>query len=174
GDTVEAVAIDPVVFEPGSASLTADTQKQLQRVADVLRASPQIKLALQPVVGERDLAALRARAATARIQRVQREEKLAELSEAAVRAFKATYPERPVPKITEEIVAALAERETVGDEERSSLIARRLEAARQALLDGAGVEAERLLAAPPSAGSTITTDSRPGEGRIEFDLRPSS
>lgn len=158
-----------VLAESGSAVLTADTQKPLQRVADFLRASPQVSLTLQPILSERDLAALRARGATARIQSVQRQEKLAELAEAAVRVFKATYPERPVPKATEEIVAALAERESVTEDERSALTSRRLEVTRKALVEEAGVEADRLVAAPPAA-----TASQPsGDGRIEFDLKPS-
>ncbi|MGH7340100.1 MAG: DUF748 domain-containing protein, partial [Candidatus Rokuibacteriota bacterium] len=169
GDTVEAVAIDPVVFEPGSSSLTPDNQKQLQRVADFLRASPQIKLTLQPVVSERDLAALRARNVTARVQAVQREEKLKELADAAVRVFKTTYPDRPVPKATEDIVAALAERESITDDERQALMSRRLEATRKALTDEAGVEADRLLASPPAA----TAGAPQGEGRIDFDLKAS-
>lgn len=37
------------------------------------------------------------------------------------KVFKATYPERPVPKATEEIVAALAERESVTEDERLAL-----------------------------------------------------
>ncbi|HMH54383.1 MAG TPA: DUF748 domain-containing protein, partial [Candidatus Acidoferrum sp.] len=133
GDTVESVAIDPVVFEPGGASLTPEVQKQLQKVADFMRATPQVKLTLQPIVGERDLAALRARAATARIQRVQREEKLADLDAAAARVFKTTFPDKPAPKATDEIVTALAERETVADDERAALISRRLDVVRKAL-----------------------------------------
>jgi len=168
-DTVEALTINPVVFEPGNASLTVENQKQLQRVADFLRASPQVKLTLQSVVSERDLAALRTRGATAHIQRVQREEKLAEFGEAAARVFKATYSERPVPKTTEGIVAALAEREPISDDDRLTLTSRRLEVTRQALVSDAGVEVERLQTKAPSA----TTGEQPGEGRIEFDLTSS-
>jgi hypothetical protein len=170
-ETVEAVAINPVVFEPGSAALTADTQKQLERVADFLRASPQVTLTLQPILSERDLAALRAGGATARIQRVQREEKLAELAEAAVRVFKATFPERPVPKATDEIVASLAERESVSEDERRALTSRRLEVTRKVLVEEAGVETDRLVAAPTAPAAA--TGERRGEGRIEFDLKPS-
>jgi hypothetical protein len=144
-----------------------------QRVADFMRASPQVSLTLQPILSERDLAALRARGATARIQNVQRQEKLAELAEAAVRAFKATYPERPVPKATEEIVAALAERESVTEDERSALTARRLEVTRKALVEDAGVEVNRLQAPPAAPAAAAASGEQTGEGRIEFDLKPS-
>ena len=169
GDTVESVAIDPVVFEPGGASLTPEVQQQLKKVADFMRATPQVKLTLQPVVGERDLAALRARAATARIQRVQREEKLADFDAAAARVFKTTFPDKPVPKAPDDIVAALAERETVADEERAALISRRLDVVRKTLAEETGVELDRLQTAapPPTAGAKSDT------GRIEFDLNPS-
>ena len=169
GETVEAVAIDPVVFEPGSASLTPDLQKQIERVADFLRTAPQVKLALHPVVSERDLAALRAGAATARIQRVQREEKLAGLDAAAARVFKAELPDTPVPKTTEEIVAALAERETIADTDRAALTSRRVEVVKKVLVEEAGVEPDRLQPGAPPASA----DAKSGEGRIEFDLQPS-
>jgi uncharacterized protein DUF748 len=169
GDTVESVAIDPVVFEPGNATLTPEVQKQLGRVADFMRATPQVKLTLQPVVGDRDLAALRARAATAKIQRVQREEKLADFDAAAARVFKTTFPDKPVPKATDEIVTALAEGETVADEERAALISRRLDVVRKALAEETGVELDRLqTAAPPT-----TAEAKSGDGRIEFGLNPS-
>jgi hypothetical protein len=170
GDTVEAVAVDPVVFEPGSASLTPELQKQLQRVADFMRAAPQVKLALRPVVSERDLAALRAGAATARIQRVQRDEKLAGLDAAAARVFKAEFPDKPAPKTTEEMVAALAERETVADEDRAALISRRVDVVKKALAEETGIELDRLQTAAPAATAAAAPT---GEGRIEFDLNPS-
>jgi uncharacterized protein DUF748 len=168
-DTVESVAIDPVVFEPGGAALTPEVQKQLQKVADFMRATPQVKLTLQPVVGERDLAALRARAATAKIQRVQREEKLADFDAAAARVFKTTFPDKPVPKAADEIVAALAERETVADEERAALTSRRLDVVRKALAEETGVELDRFQTAAPPATAGAKSDT----GRIEFDLNPS-
>jgi hypothetical protein len=169
GETVEALAIDPVVFEPGNASLTPEVGTQLKRVADFLRASPQVQLTLQPVVSERDLQALRVRAATARIQRVQREEALADFAAAAARVFKATFPERPAPKAAEEIVAALAERESSTEDERRALTARRLEVTRKALAEDTGIEVGRL----PSREGAAPLAAQPGEGRIEFDLTPS-
>src|SRR5712692_3185729 len=169
GDTVESVAIDPVVFEPGGASLTPEVQKQLQKVADFMRATPQVKLTLQPVVGERDLAALRARAATARIQRVQREEKLADFDAAAARVFKTTFPDKPAPKAADDIVAALAERETVADEDRAALTSRRLDVVRKTLAEETGVELDRL----PTAAPPTTAGAKSDTGRIEFDLNPS-
>jgi hypothetical protein len=168
-DTVESVAIDPVVFEPGAAAITPEVQKQLQKVADFMRATPQVKLTLQPVVGERDLAALRARAATAKIQRVQREEKLADFDAAAARVFKTTFPDKPAPKATGDIVAALAEGETVADEERAALISRRLDVVKKALAEETGIELDRLqTAAPPT-----TAGAKSDDGRVEFELNPS-
>jgi outer membrane protein OmpA-like peptidoglycan-associated protein len=168
GDTVDAVTIDPVLFEPGSTSVTPEIQKQVQRVADVLRASPQVWLSLQPVVSERDVASLRLQEVTARVQRLQREDKVSDFAAAAARVFKATYPERPAPKTTEEIVAALAEGEQVSDEARQALASRRLEAIRRALTDDTGIEAARLQIAP----ATPATEAK-GDGRIEFELTPS-
>jgi hypothetical protein len=168
GDTVDAMTVDPVVFESGSAALTPEIQKQVQRVADFLRASPHVRLTLQPVMGEHDVAALRVREATARVQRLQREEKLADFAAAAARAFTTAYPDKPAPKTTEQIMAALAEREQVTDEARQALASRRLDAIRQALIDEAGIESDRLQAPPPATASEAK-----GDGRIEFELTPS-
>jgi hypothetical protein len=172
GDTVEAVAVDPVTFEPGAATITPEVQAQLKKVADFMRVTPQVTLTLQPVVGGRDLTALRARAATARIQKVQREEKLADFDAAAARVFKTTFPDKPAPKAADEIVAALAEGETVPDEDRTALTARRLEVVRKALAEETGIEPSRLPTAAPS--TPAKSDSAKSEsGRIEFELNPS-
>jgi len=168
--TVEEVAIEPVTFAPGSAVLTPDAAVHLQRVADFLRASPYVRLALQPVIGEEDLRALRAQEVTARIQRVQREQGLDSFEEAGRHAWRAARPDGEAPpEDPQALVRALAEREPVPSEAAGRLAERRLAVTRTHLADAAGISADRLLAASgaPPIGDTA-------DGRVEFGLRPAS
>ncbi|HEX9818839.1 MAG TPA: DUF748 domain-containing protein [Methylomirabilota bacterium] len=168
--TVEGVAIEPVTFAPGSAVLTPDAAAHLQRVADFLRASPYVRLALQPVISADDLRALRAQEVTARIQREQREQGLHSFEEAARHAWRTARPagEAP-PEDPQALVRALAEREPVPSEAAGRLAERRLGVIRTHLADAAGISADRLLTASgaPPIGDTA-------DGRVEFGLRPAS
>jgi hypothetical protein len=165
---IEAVEVDPLTFEPGSAVVTPSGARHLQQVADFLRASPYVRLALQPVVTEGDLRAMERAAAVARIQQYQRERGLGDLATAAARLFRERYPRRAAPERTEAIVAALAEGQAVGPEAISRLARQRADAASSALVETAGIEPDRLVsreAPPPGA---------PGEPRLEFEIRPAS
>jgi hypothetical protein len=163
GDEVEEFKMDPLTFAPGSATVSAEGAQHLQRVADFLRASPNIRLDLRPVLGADDVASLRMAAITARVQEVQRAEKLDGFAAAAASLFAQTFPGEPVPDSPEKIVARLREKAAAPDDAARELAARRLAAARNALVQGAGIESNRLgtAAGPPTAG---------GEGRIEFEL----
>src|SRR5262249_9793636 len=108
-----------------------------------------------------------------RIQKVQREEKLADFDAAAARVYKTAFPDKPAPKATDEIVTALAEGETVPDEERAALTARRVEVVRKALAEETGVEPSRLPTAAPSAAAAKSGAAKSENGRIEFELNPS-
>ena len=66
-------------------------------------------------------------------------------------------------------MAALAERETVADEEHAALTSRRLDVVRKALAAETGVELDRL----PTAAPPTTAGAKSDNGRIEFDLNPS-
>src|SRR5206468_2431876 len=98
GEAVEEIKIDPVEFQPGGASVTAEGDGHLQRLADFLRAAPNATLTLRPVVSDADLASLRTGELTARIQRVQREGHVVAFAEAAARVFWEAHPDRPLPK----------------------------------------------------------------------------
>jgi hypothetical protein len=164
---IEGILIDPVRFEPGSGIITPAMDRQLRSVADFLRNSPFVRLALSPVVSATDITSLKTQEVTARIQRLQREQKLADLATAAGRLFSQRFPDQAMPKSVEDIVAALREVEPTPDEMGRALANRRLEAIREALIKTAGIEANRLqpseAAAPLGAG---------GEGRMEFSIVP--
>jgi hypothetical protein len=168
GGRVEDVAIEPVTFPAGSAILTPGAAAHLQRVADFLRARPYVRLTLEPVVGEDDLWALRVQEVTARIQQRQRAEDI-DFAAAAGRAWAETGQAAPAPEDPQEIVRALAKREPAPTEAARRLAERRLGVTRTHLAEAAGIQGERLLAAPGPA--VIEAAAR---GRVEFELRPGS
>jgi hypothetical protein len=167
--TVQDVAIEPVTFPPGSAVITPDAAAHLQRVADFLRASPYVRLTLQPAVSDEDLRALRAQEATVRIQRVQREQGLLHFEEAARRVWLQIRPESAPPEDPKAIVRVLAEQEPAPTEAARRLAERRVGVTRTQLVDAAGIPGDRLLDAPdpPPPGTSAT-------GGVEFGLRPAS
>jgi hypothetical protein len=59
---IERVAVDPIPFAPGSATLAPDAQEQVARLAAFLEQVPEVRLALVPVVSSRDLTALEEKA----------------------------------------------------------------------------------------------------------------
>lgn len=164
GDEVPEPRVDPVAFAPGSVGLTPEASRHLQRVADVLRSAPNLGLTLRAVVSEADVQSLKGREVTARVQRVQRERALPDFAAAAARLYQDTHPGRPAPGGTDEIVAALREEEPTPGGALRQLAERRVEVTRQALVEGAGVEATRLRPGAPAD----TPGS--GEGRVEFEI----
>jgi hypothetical protein len=169
-DGGDAVRIDPVTFEPGSATLTPGATAHLQRVADVLRASPYVRLEVDGVTSERDLHALRTREIVARIQRTQRTERLDSFAEAARRLWAVSMPAgSEPPQDADGIVRILVSRAPLPSEAARSLAERRERLTRRHLVEAAGIPADRLVQDPaaPSVGVE-------GDGRVEFTLRPSS
>jgi len=164
GDRVEAVAIDPLRFEHGTATPTAAMGEHVRRVADFLTSSPFVRLTLTSVVTDADAASLRVQDVTARIQRAQRELGLKDFAAAATRVFKERFPDRPAPKTAEAIVAALAEDAPVPETASRALAARRIEVAREALKRAVDIPADRLVAGDLKSGS--------GDGRVELAITP--
>jgi hypothetical protein len=164
-EKIEALAVDPVTFSPGSSVLGPAAEGHLRRVADFLREKPALKLELAPVATSRDVDALKGQEVTARIQRLQREKGIADFP-AAVRAyFEQAAPSVTPPKSADEQLAALRQREPVPQPRVDELLSRRLEATREGLVKTEGIGPERLLPAPAKASQEAA-----GEGRIEFAI----
>jgi hypothetical protein len=165
GEGEPTVEIDPLEFATGAAVLTAEGDRQLQRVADFLRAAPNAVLELRPVVTEADLQRLRTQEVVARIQRVQRDRRLESFPAAAAQHFREAVPDVPVPEGVDAVVDALREREPAPAAAAAQLAARRLDVARDTLVARGGIDAARLRTAPdpPPPGGT-------GTGRVEFAL----
>lgn len=165
GERIEALTIDPIRFESGSAAVSPAMGEHLQRVGEFLRASPFVRLTLAPVVTDADLTSLKTQEVTARIQRLQRERGITEFPAAAARVFREQFPDRAVPKTVEAIVAMLREHAPEPNAAARALAARRVEATREALVSIGGIPAERLPAseAPALLGA-------PGDGRVEVSI----
>ena len=161
------LGIDPVIFQPGSAALTPAAQSQLQRVADFLRASPQVRLTIGSLVTAEDVASLKTQEIVARIQRVQREQRLADFAAAAAAVFAQARPQVAAPKSADDIVAALREDEPAPEPAVEQLRTQRLEITRQALSQEAGIEPARLELAADAAKATSEHEG----GRVEFNLK---
>jgi len=166
---VEAVVVDPVVFAPGSAVVGPDAAKQVQRVGDLMRASPFVGLTLTPVVTDEDMLALKAQAVASRVQRLQREARLPDFASAVRTLFETRFPDRTPPETVDAMIVALRDAEPVAEEAARELASRRLLATRRALTEEAGIEAERLRL--PEAGEAPPPGA-PGDPRIEFALVP--
>ena len=67
---IERVDVDPIRFQPASALLTAEGRTQATRVAAFLGQVGEVRMALTPVVSERDLATMRRQAAEAGVERL--------------------------------------------------------------------------------------------------------
>jgi hypothetical protein len=168
GEDDLAVEINPIVFEPGTAALPPDAQKQIQRVADFLRASPHVRLGVSAAVSGDDRAALRAQRITARVQEIQRRQEIEDFDEAARRLYAREFPGQPPPATAEAAMPILANALPRPDPAVDRLAARRIEAIREALVNAAGIEPERIVAR--DAPVSISAD----EGRVQFDLLPST
>ncbi|MBI4270596.1 MAG: DUF748 domain-containing protein [Candidatus Rokubacteria bacterium] len=163
-DKIAELAVGPVTFPAGSAVVTPAMERHLTSVADFLRRAPLIKLALAPVTTPRDVESLRAQELTARIQQLQRERGLPDYAAAVTAEFRRVFPALTPPTTAEEQLARLRERESISEARVAELAARRLDAARDALVKGEGIQGDRLAAAAPAVAP------EDGEGRIEFQI----
>jgi uncharacterized protein involved in outer membrane biogenesis len=139
---IEKIQVDPISFEPGTATLTAQGEARAVRVAAFLDQSPQVRMALTPVVTTQDLVELRRRVLDAAIERAARKGRLTR-EEAIVRLHAEQRPGRPVPESPDAALAALLEEAELPTSQHSELAAARLEAVR-AVVTRAGIDAARL------------------------------
>jgi hypothetical protein len=120
---------------------------------------------LQPIVTSADLQLLGRQEVAAQVQRLQRERGLQDFSTAAATLFRERHPDRPLPTGDAGILDALSDGPSPGASQQ--LAQRRAAATRQALIEGAGIEPERLR-----IGATVVRRQGEGSGRLEFALMP--
>jgi len=158
---IERIQVDPVTFQPGTASLTPEGDGQVGRLAAFLDRLPQTRLKLTPVVTDTDAAALRSRALDATLDDLERRAGVSR-GDAARRLFAERFPGHPVPGPLEATLSALREQTALPGDALAELATQRLQALR-ASSKRAGIDADRLL--EMRAGETAS-----GEGRVEVDV----
>jgi uncharacterized protein involved in outer membrane biogenesis len=142
---IQRIEVDPIHFEPGTATPTQGGQEQVTRLVAFLDQMPETRLAATPVVSRRDLAALKEPAVDAAIERLARNARIS-VDAAAARVFEKRFPGQPLPETPDATRTALLEGETPSAETVSTLADKRLEAVR-ATVKKAGIDPSRLLAA---------------------------
>ena len=173
---VEAPKVEPVTFAAGSAVLSPAMEEHLIRVADVLRRSPFVNLALTSVPGPADAEALKQDAVAARLEALQKERGLPDAAAALAAYYKQELPDVPVPATAEEQMALLREREPTPDASLADLGRRRVDATRERLITAEGIPAARVTdegverPASSGAGPAAPTPAPDADGRVEFAI----
>jgi hypothetical protein len=161
---IEKLSVEPVTFEPGSATVTADMERHLTKIAEFLRGAPAIAFSLAPVVTRDDTDTLRRQTLTLRLQNLKVKRKLTDDASAVAAEFRERFPKvTPLPSPDEQL-AKLLELEPPAEAQATDLGARRLDAVRAPLLNAHGIAPERLRSADP----VPSTDA--GGGRVEFTI----
>jgi hypothetical protein len=164
---IAGLAVDPVVFEPGTMAIQPAMEQQVKRITDFLRNSPSIRLGLSAIVSQADVTSLKGREITAKVQLLQRELNLPDFTAAARRLFKQHFPDRALPPTVEEIMVALRAVEPLPEDAWRELGRRRIEVARDRLIESGVVGADRVeVSEEPLVLATS------GEGRVEFKILP--
>jgi hypothetical protein len=140
----------------------------LDRVAVFLRGAAAMKVVLDPILVEPDRQALRREQARARLAAPAGSPATAEPLERARDEYHGRWPDKPMPPTLDAIVAELAATETLPADALRSLATRRIEAVRQGLARGGGIDVTRLTG---SATRNPFVEAV-GAPRVEFDLRP--
>jgi uncharacterized protein involved in outer membrane biogenesis len=167
-EKLEVPKVDPVTFAAGSSVLSPAMEEHLLRVADFLRRSPFVNLALSSAPSPADVEALRSDAMMARLRDFQKARGLDD-TEATLAAYYAEHlPDVSRPETVGEQLALLREREPAPDALLTDLGQRRLQATRERLQEAEGIPPARLVVddagAPPAAPAAVP------EGRIEFGI----
>jgi hypothetical protein len=164
---VSAVAVAPALFEPGTDHLAPEMGPHLERVAAFLRASPAVKVVLDPILVEADRQALRGEQARGRLAASAGSVENTDQLERARKEYRDRWPEKPLPPSLDAIVAELAAAETLPADALRTLAARRVEVVRQELTRDGAIEVARLRG---SAARNPFVEAA-GTPRVEFDLR---
>jgi hypothetical protein len=161
--------VAPITFAAGSAVIAPDMEKHLGGVADFLRRTPFVNLALSPAPSAADTEALKAEAVNARLREFQKARGLKDGPKVSKAYFKAQLPEVKPPKTVAERLAMLREREPAPEGALDDLDRRRIDVTRERLVSAEGIPAERLTVA--EAPAAVSTPPAPnGAGRVEFQV----
>jgi len=133
---IDHIEVDPVLFQPGASTPTAEGQAQAVRLAAFLDQLPEVRMTLTPVLSSRDVAQLKRRAVDEAVERLARERRLPREA-AAARLLDQVSP-GPAPDSLGATLDALAERQAVAPAALADLAAQRVEAVRATVKQNGG------------------------------------
>jgi hypothetical protein len=180
GDShIERIEIDPIQFEPGTATPTPEGQQQLTRLVAFLDQTPETRLTATALVSRRDAAAMKRPDIDAVISRVAKNARISPEA-AAERLFQERFPGQPMPDSVDAVRAALADAEAAPAAEAATLADKRLDAVRatvkKAKIDTARLLEDKRVDIAADAGPQVRLDLAEGEqprGRRASELRRS-
>ena len=156
---IERIQVDPVTFEPGTATLTSQGEGRVGRLIAFLDQLPDVTLALTPVVSSRDAQEMRRLTLEAAVDRAARQDQISR-DEATRRLFAQRFPGQPVP---DDPATTLLERLPLPTADLPELGAQRLAAVR-ATAKRAGIDSGRLAEAK-------LTQREDGGSQVEIEVR---
>jgi Domain of Unknown Function (DUF748) len=159
---IERIQVDPVTFEPGTATLTPQGEGRVGRLVAFLDQLPDVTLALTPIVSPRDAQEMRRRTVEAALDRAAHQDRSSR-DEAAARLFAQHFPGQRPPDSPAATLAALQERLPLPTAELPELAAQRLQTVR-ATAKRAGIDSARLAEAP-------LTQREDGASQVEIEVR---
>ena len=162
-ERVESLQVNPVLFEPGTASLAPGMAEHVDNLAVFLRDRPAIRLLQRPVLTVEDVTRLKRAALRERVRAAAGERTPTAMQDALTALYVEKFPRRP-PAAVDEMIAALAEQDPAPTAATRVLADGRVQAVRDALV-GRGVDAGRL----PVIDAAAAVEAE-GTGRVEFEI----
>jgi uncharacterized protein involved in outer membrane biogenesis len=162
-ERIEALEVNPVLFEAGTTALEPGMAEHVDRLAAFLRERPAVQLRLRPVLSLDDVTRLKRIALRERVRAQAGDRTRTAMSDALARLYAERFPRRE-PAAVDEMIAALAEHDPAPTAASAALAERRVQSVRE-LLGARGVEAARL----PALDTAAPVEGE-GAGRVEFEL----
>jgi hypothetical protein len=163
GNTIKQVQIEPVQFEAGTPTLAPQMGEHLQRLGEFAAQSPEVRLAMTPIISNEDIASLKIQTVIERAQAVKREIGADKIQTATTRLYVESFPDRVIPPTESARIEQLSQEEPVPFDAARRLAQERADTVREAL-ESHGVRAEQLGTAEEAV------PSQPGPPRVEFRL----
>jgi hypothetical protein len=161
---IEAVSVNPVAFEPGTATPAPSMTEHLRQVGTFLRETPGIRVLMRPVVTVADVDRLKRAQVMDDITKRANATSGPAFDAAVLRLFAERFPGRRPPETAEQALVVLIRTTPAPDAGAQALAAART-AHTAAALAKAGVEAARVRAL-----EGVAAVEAEGVGRVEFEI----
>jgi len=162
-ERVESLQVNPVLFEPGTATLAPGMTEHLANLATFLKDKPAIRLRERPVLTVEDVTRLKRVALRERVRASAEDRTPTAMRDALTALYVEKFPRR-APAAVDEMIAALAEHDPAPTAATQALAERRLQVVGDALAER-GVDRARL----PVVDAAAAVEAE-GTGRVEFEI----